>query len=47
MAAAGGNEPDAVTLLRNDTSHGVTGNHGGHETIRPMDGRAARLTLAS
>jgi hypothetical protein len=31
MAAADGNGPDAVALLRDDTSYGVKGDHGGHQ----------------
>ena len=31
MAAADGNGPDVVALLRDDTSYGVEGDHGGHQ----------------
>ncbi|MET0800623.1 MAG: alkaline phosphatase family protein [Actinomycetota bacterium] len=31
MAAADGNGPDVVGLLRDDTSYGVMGDHGGHQ----------------
>ena len=31
MAAADGNGPDVVGLLRDDTSYGVKGDHGGHQ----------------